>query len=121
MKHLQRKSFFVLIVDVILMRMSLINEFLEFLKEYKVVSLAIAFIMGVASTFLVKIMVHNLIMPVISIFTPSGDWREAILAIGPIKLGIGPFAAECINFVIIAAIVFLIAKYVMKEEKAEKG
>jgi large conductance mechanosensitive channel len=51
-------------------------------------------------------------MPVISIFTPSGDWREAILAIGPIKLGIGPFAAECINFVIIAAIVFLIAKYV---------
>jgi hypothetical protein len=40
------ESFFVLIVDVILMRMSLINEFLEFLKEYKVVSLAIAFIMA---------------------------------------------------------------------------
>ncbi len=32
----------------------LIVEFLEFLKEYKVVALAVAFIIGVAATSLVK-------------------------------------------------------------------
>ena len=100
--------------------MTLISEFLDFLKEYKVVALAIAFIMGVAATALVKSFVDNLIMPFVSVITPSGDWKEAVLAIGPVQLGIGPFAAECINFIIIALVVFMIAKYVMKNEKVEK-
>ncbi|NLW76451.1 MAG: large conductance mechanosensitive channel protein MscL, partial [Methanomicrobiales archaeon] len=45
--------------------MSLLAEFFEFLKEYKVVALAVAFIMGVAATALVKSFVDNLIMPII--------------------------------------------------------
>lgn len=100
--------------------MSMIREFLEFLKEYKVISLAVAFIMGVAATALVKSFVDNLIMPWIAVLTPSGDWKEAVLALGPVKLGVGPFAAECINFIIIALVVFLIAKHVMKEEVVTK-
>ena len=114
------KGSFSFAVDVSLIQMTLISEFLDFLKEYKVVALAIAFIMGVAATALVKSFVDNLIMPFVSVITPSGDWKEAVLAIGPVQLGIGPFAAECINFIIIALIVFMVAKYVMKEEKVEK-
>lgn len=100
--------------------MSIIVEFLEFLKEYKVVGLAVAFIIGAAATALVKSLVDNIIMPWVNVLIPSGDWKEAILTIGPVKLGIGPFAAECINFIIIALVVFIIAKHVMKEEKVEK-
>ena len=100
--------------------MTIIAEFLEFLKEYKVVALAIAFIIGAAATTLVKSFVDNLIMPCVSVLTPSGDWKEAVLTIGPVQLGIGPFIAECINFIIIALVVFMIAKYVMKEQKVEK-
>lgn len=102
------------------MTLTLISDFFEFLKEYKVVALAVAFIMGVASTSLVKSLVDNLIMPCVAVITPSGDWKEAVLSVGPVNLGIGPFAAECINFIIIALVVFMIAKYVMKEEKVEK-
>ena len=98
----------------------LISEFLEFLKEYKVVALAVAFIMGVAATGLVKSLVDNIIMPWVNVLVPSGDWKDAVIAIGPAKLGIGPFAAECINFIVIAIVVFMIAKFVMKEEKVEK-
>jgi len=100
--------------------MSLLAEFFEFLKEYKVVALAVAFIMGVAATALVKSFVDNLIMPIIGVLTPSGNWKEAVLPVGPINFGIGPFGAECINFIIIAIVVFMIAKVVMGEEKVEK-
>lgn len=100
--------------------MSMIREFLDFLKEYKVVALAVAFIMGVAATGLVKSFVDNLIMPVIAVLLPSGDWKEAVLAVGPIQFGVGSFAAELINFVIIALVVFIIAKQVMKEEIVTK-
>ncbi len=98
----------------------LIGEFLEFLKEYKVVALAVAFIMGVAATSLVKSLVDNIIMPFVGVLVPSGDWKAATLNLGPVHLGIGPFAAECINFIVIAFVVFMIAKYVMGEEKVEK-
>lgn len=47
------------------------SEFKEFLKEYKVVPLAIAFVMGVAATALIQSVVNNLIMPLITPFIPG--------------------------------------------------
>jgi len=40
--------------------------------------------------------------------------------LGPINLGIDPFLSECINFIVIAIVVFMIAKKVMGEEMGEK-
>ncbi|MEM5826243.1 MAG: MscL family protein [Candidatus Aenigmatarchaeota archaeon] len=90
------------------------------MKEYKVIALAIAFIMGAAFTTLVKSLVDNIIMPVITPFIPGGAWRTATLTIGPIVISWGAFLADLINFLIIALVVFLIAKKIMKEEKVSK-
>ena len=100
--------------------MKMISEFMEFLREYKIVALAVAFIMGAAATALVKSLVDNVIMPMITPFIPGGAWKTATLTLGPIVIGWGPFLGELINFVIIAAVVFFIAKKVMKEEKVSK-
>lgn len=99
--------------------MGFFNEFKEFLYEYKVIPLAIAFIMGIASTALIKSFVDNIIMPLITPFIPGGAWRTATLELGPFVIGWGVFLAELINFIIIAFVVFLIAKKVLKEEKVE--
>jgi len=98
----------------------LLQEFKDFLNEYKVVGLAVAFIMGAAVTTLVKSLVDNLIMPVVGVFLPDGEWKAAIVEAGPVKLGAGAFLGEFLNFVIIAFVVFLIAKMIMKEEKVTK-
>jgi large conductance mechanosensitive channel len=100
--------------------MGMIAEFMEFLKEYKVVALAIAFIMGVAATSLIKSLVDNIVMPCITPLLAGGAWKTATFAIGPIQLGVGAFLAELINFVIIAFVIFVVAKYVMKETKVAK-
>jgi large conductance mechanosensitive channel len=100
--------------------MGMMSEFKDFLYEYKVIGLAVAFIMGIASTALVKSLVDNIIMPVIAVLIPSGQWQTATFAIGPVMIGWGAFVAELINFVIIALVVFLIVKKVMKEEKVTK-
>lgn len=99
--------------------MGFFNEFKEFLYEYKVIPLAIAFIMGIASTALIKSFVDNIIMPLITPFIPGGAWRTATLELGPVVISWGVFLAELINFIIIAFVVFLIAKKVLKEEKVE--
>ena len=100
--------------------MSMIKEFMEFLYEYKIIGLAIAFIMGVAATSLIKSLVDNIIMPIITVFLPAGSWKTATFALGPIVIGWGAFLSELINFIIIALVVFLIAKKVLKEDKVEK-
>lgn len=100
--------------------MSLIQEFKEFLHEYKVMGLAVAFIIGIAATSLVQSLVSNIIMPIITPFIPGGDWQAATFKMGPVVISWGAFLSSVINFIIIAFVVFAIAKYVLKEEKVSK-
>jgi large conductance mechanosensitive channel len=100
--------------------MSLWSEFREFLKEYKVMGLAVAFIMGIAATALVQSLVNDIIMPIVTPFIPGGEWKTATLAIGPILIKWGSFLSQSINFIILAFVVFMIAKYVLREEKVMK-
>ncbi len=95
-------------------------EFKDFLKEYKVLGVAIAFIMASAALTLIKSLVDNVIMPLITPFIANGAWREAFFTMGSIVIKWGAFVGEFINFVIIAFVVFLIAKKVMKEVKVTK-
>ena len=95
-------------------------EFKEFLKEYKILGLAIAFIIGAALTALVTAFVNDIIMPLMQPILPKGDWRTAKFIVGNIQIGWGDFLSSIINFVIIAFIVFMIAKFALKEEKVNK-
>jgi len=100
--------------------MGLLKEFKDFLYEYKIIGLAIAFIMGAAVTTVVQSFVNDILMPIITPFIPGGGWKEARLAIGPIVIKWGSFLGALINFVIIGFVVFIIAKKLLKEEKVTK-
>jgi large conductance mechanosensitive channel len=100
--------------------MGMIKEFMDFLYEYKVIGLAIAFIIGVAATALIKSLVDNILMPIITFFIPGGEWQTASVSIGPIVITWGRFLADLIYFIIVAFAVFLIAKKVLKEDKVTK-
>jgi large conductance mechanosensitive channel len=98
----------------------IMHEFREFIKEYKVMGLAIAFIMGSAATTLVQSLVNNIVMPLVTPFIPGGAWKEATFSMGPIVIGWGAFLSALINFIILALVVFFVAKFILKEEKVTK-
>ncbi len=98
----------------------LCKEFMDFLNEYKVMPLAIAFIIGAAANQLVKSLVDNVIMPLITPFIPGGAWQQATFNLGPVVISWGRFLADIIYFIIIAFVVFMIAKMVLKEKKVAK-
>jgi len=100
--------------------MKIIKEFMDFLKEYKVIGLAIAFIMAVAASALVKSLVDNIVMPLITPFIPGGAWRTAVFTLGPFVIGWGAFLGELINFILVAFVIFMIAKMLLREEKVTK-
>ena len=90
------------------------GEFMDFLKKYGVIGLAIAVIIGGAAGSLVSALVADILMPVITFFIPGGAWRDAVLNVGPIVLSIGHFIGVVIDFLIIALIVFMIMKQIEK-------
>jgi len=93
------------------------NEFLEFLQKQNIISLAIAVVIGNAAKELVTSIVNNLIMPIIGIFTPSGSWRQITFTILNSDFSIGSFLGSCLDFLIIALVVFVIAKKILKIDK----
>ncbi|MFH0922496.1 MAG: MscL family protein [Candidatus Micrarchaeota archaeon] len=95
-------------------------EFSEFLKKYQVLGLAVAFIIGAASTKLVTALVNDIVMPMVGVLVPGGDWRASIFQVGPVKFLIGDFVGALIDFIIIALVVFLMVKFIMKEEATAK-
>jgi large conductance mechanosensitive channel len=98
----------------------LLTEFKEFLTEYKVIGLAVAFMIGAAANQLVRSLVDNIVMPIITYAVPDGNWEEATLTIGSVVLSWGKFLADAIYFIVIALVVFFIAKAILKEDKVAK-
>ena len=90
---------------------NIIMEFKEFIKKYKVLGLAVAFIMAQYLGVLVKSLVDNLVMPIVTIFLPADiAWEEFYVW----KFGIGPFIGDLITFIIVAFVIFLLVKYTAK-------
>ena len=96
---------------------SFIKEFNDFLTKYGVIGLAVAFVMGAAVTKLVTAFVTDLIMPIIGALIPGGDWRAATLNVGSVKFMVGDFVGALIDFIIIAVVIFIIVKTIIKETK----
>jgi large conductance mechanosensitive channel len=89
-------------------------EFIDFIGKAGVLGLAVGFIMGTYIGRVVSALVQDIIMPVPGALIPGGDWRKAIVSV-PIGQGmnfaVGDFVGVILDFLIVASVVFLIAKY----------
>ena len=92
------------------------GEFKAFLKEYGVIGLALGVIIGSKAGELVTAIVDGLLMPIVGMLLPSGDWQK--LAVGPFQIGI--VLAALIKFIVVAYFVFFVAKRILKEDKVAK-
>jgi large conductance mechanosensitive channel len=93
-----------------------VGEFKAFLKEYGVIGLALGVIIGGKAGELVTAIVDGLLMPIVGMMIPSGEWEK--LAVGEFKIGI--VLAALIKFIVVAYFVFFISKRLLKEETVSK-
>jgi len=88
------------------------GEFKDFLSKYKVMGLAVAFILGLYLGMLVQSLVTNLIMPIIALILPPEVSLD--VQVGPAVFGVGNFINALITFLIVAFVIFLIVKVTKK-------
>lgn len=113
---------------------NLFQEFRAFLDKYGVIGLAIAFVIGAALTALVQALVADLLMPIVGLIIPGGDWQNAAWTYPPLPEGValadapkgtfvfkwGHLLNASIYFVIIAAFVFIVAKFLLRQKSVTK-
>jgi large conductance mechanosensitive channel len=116
---------------------SFVAQFRRFLMETNAIALAIAVIIGAAAGKLVSAITDGLFMPIISLVLPAGNWRDwriilkagvpgpdcpaALPAdpkchVGESAILLGQILGSTLDFVIVALIVFIVAKRLLKIE-----
>ena len=92
------------------------GEFKAFLKEYGVIGLALGVIIGGKAGELVTAIVDGLLMPIVGMAVPSGEWEK--LVVGQFKVGI--VLAALVKFIVVAYFVFFVSKKLLREETVTK-
>jgi large conductance mechanosensitive channel len=91
------------------------HEFQAFLDQYKVLGLAVGFIIGLYLGGVVQALVKDLLLPLIGLAIPGlGDLAGLKTTIGNQTFGPGDFLVALITFVIVALVIFLIVKIARK-------
>jgi large conductance mechanosensitive channel len=91
------------------------SEFKAFLESYKVLGLAVAFIMGVYLGALVQSLVKDLLLPAIGLAIPGlADLSTYTVPAGNQVFGVGSFLVALITFIIVAFVIFIIVKVTKK-------
>jgi large conductance mechanosensitive channel len=106
----------------------MMDEFKKFLLQTNALALAVGVIIGAAVGKVVSSMVSDLLMPVIGLMIPGGAWREMSFVLSTKPDGspanaitYGAFIGNVVDFVIIAFVVFMITKALLKPAPAPAG
>jgi len=89
----------------------LMNEFKAFLAEYKVMGMAVAFILGLYLGTLVGALVTDIVMPLVGLAIPGlGNLSTLTFTVMNQIFTIGHFVSTVITFIVVAFVIFVIVK-----------
>jgi large conductance mechanosensitive channel len=104
----------------------MLRDFRDFLLKQNALALAVGVIIGAAIGRVVQSIVTDLLMPVIGLGMPGGDWRSARIVLSetvgkdgqPVvsSINYGAFLGAVIDFTIVAFVVFMILRVAVRPE-----
>jgi large conductance mechanosensitive channel len=100
--------------------MKILQEFREFAMKGNIVDLAVAVIIGGAFGKIVSSLVEDIVMPAIGA-VGRADFKTLMIQVGDAKIMYGKFIQMCVDFVIIAAAIFLAVKILNHLRRKEEA
>ena len=95
------------------------KDFKAFVLKGNVLDLAIAVVLGVAFGAIVTSLVNDIIMPLVGIILGGIDFAALSIQVGSATVLYGKFIMAIINFLIIAFVIFLVMRAMVKLRKQE--
>lgn len=97
--------------------MGFMKEFMDYMNEQKVISVALAFIVGIATATLVQALVKDIITPIYAPYTNFLNPSTAI-TVGKSNFLVGDFVSTFVNWMVVLLIVFIIGRKLVKTKPA---
>jgi large conductance mechanosensitive channel len=99
--------------------MSMVSDFKSFLIKQNALALAVGVVIGGAIGKVVSGIVDDVIMPIVGVMLPGGEWRTAqVVLSGTNAIKYGDLIGRLVDFVIVAFVIFVIVKALIKEAPA---
>ncbi len=105
--------------------MSFFADFKTFAFKGNMVDLAVGVVIGAAFGKIVTALVQDVIMPVVSLLLPSGNWRESGFVLrhaenvkDDVILKYGDLAGNILDFLIVALVLFIVVGKIVKGAEA---
>jgi large conductance mechanosensitive channel len=97
----------------------IVKEFREFAVKGNVMDLAVGVIIGAAFGKIISSVVEDMIMPLIGTLMGGLDFGSLAIKVGTATIKYGKFLQTCLDFLIIAWVVFLLVKAVNRLRREE--
>ena len=85
-------------------------EFKKFISRGNVLDLAVAVILGAAFSTIINSLVADVIMPIVGVFLGGLNFTALAITVGESQILYGNFIQAILNFLVIAASMFLVVK-----------
>lgn len=93
----------------------MLRKFRAFLTDSNAFALAVGVIIGAATAKLVAAVADDVLMPIIGLLMPGGDWRTARFVLsGNNAILYGHLLGTILDFLLIAWVVFLLVKWLLR-------
>jgi large conductance mechanosensitive channel len=110
--------------------MGMLKEFKEFAMKGSLIDTAVAFVMGVVFGKVTTSFIDGVVMPVVGNLIGLGDFSKAAYELSPevkdaagkitaeaVSIKYGAFVTACIDFILVAFVMFMIVKAINKMKK----
>ena len=120
--------------------MSMMKEFKEFAMKGNLIDIAVGFVMGAAFTKLTGAFIDGMVMPLVGMLTGGVNFNEKVIvlkdavaeikdatgaittpAVAEVAIKYGTFIGTCIEFIVVAFVMFMIVKAINKMKKKEEA
>ncbi len=92
----------------------LVKDFKAFITRGNVIDLAVAVVIGAAFLSVVNSLVNDVVLQIVAAIGGQRDFSSLTIELGDGRIYYGSFLTALINFVVIAAVVFLLVRLVVR-------
>lgn len=91
------------------------KNFKAFIKEYRIIGISVAFIIGMAGLGLIQSLVNDIILPLMRpLFSgPFETWEEITFSLGAANIRIGSFLSALFSLTLIVLFLYLFVEKIL--------
>ena len=111
----------------------MMKEFKDFAMKGNLIDIAVGFVMGVAFGKVTTAFIGGMIMPIVGLIQGKdmSDWKlvlkpavfddKGVVSVAEVAIMYGAFITVCIEFIVVAFVMFLVIKAINKMKKKEEA